>query len=507
MAASAGPALSREEVDRALARLGAERDAVESALLSLQDHPGLRLLDGAGLTGRTLERWSVVGQGLPLLWALFDRYSEALASARAVRARRAKPGGPELAELSELLTGDAVTVPGGAPDGPQRLGAPARLVERVSLEELMERMNSWYATVLEVVSAADAVWTALPARIDLLIAELRRVETLAASLGVRSGTHPLGDDLEALDADLEGLRTEVRADPLALWRPARVPAQRGTVPDGGAQAAPSGVVDTERFDRAGRALDGVRQELENLLRLRDDAEERLQGVGDLLQRADATLAEARRARGEVLAKIAATEVPAVPGPASALRERIVLALELRQNGQWYRLAPLLDALEDAAAKELARARQSLTEVTQPLAVRAELRGRLDAYKAMAARLRVAEDPVVLERYEKARWLLWSAPCDLRAAAGAVARFQQALRPAPGEPGAGTGSAGAAEPGGSGYGGTGYSGPGYGGAGYSGTGYGGAVQDGIERDGIGRGGAAAGGEPADGQAVDGRVQGG
>lgn len=433
MAASAGPVLSREEVDRALARLGAERDAVESALLALQDHPGLRLLDGAELSGRTLERWSVAGKGLPLLWALFDRYSEALASARAVRARKAKPGSPELAELTELLTGDAVTVPGGAlPDGPQLLGAPAKLVERISLDALMARMNSWYATVLEVVSAADAVWSALPARIDLLLAELHRVQTLAVSLGVRAGAHPLGDDLTGLAADLTGLRTEVREDPLALWRPARVPAQRGTVPEGSAFAGPAGVVDTERFDRAGRALDGVRLELENLLRLRDDAEERLQGVGDLLQRADATLAEARRARGEVLAKIAASDVPAVPGPASALRERIVTALELRQGGQWGRLAPLLDALEDAAAKELTRARQSLTEVTQPLAVRAELRGRLDAYKAMAARLRVSEDPEVIERYEKARWLLWSAPCDLRAAAAAVARFQQSLRPAQAE---------------------------------------------------------------------------
>ncbi|MGW3072945.1 MULTISPECIES: hypothetical protein [unclassified Kitasatospora] len=430
MAASAGPALSREEVDRALARLGAERDAVESALLALQDHPGLRLLDGAELSGRTLERWSVAGKGLPLLWALFDRYSEALASARAVRARKAKPGAPELAELSELLTGDAVTVPGGVvPDGPQVLGAPAKLVERISLDALMVRMNSWYATVLEVVSAADAVWSALPARIDLLLAELQRVRTLAASLGVRTGGHPLGDDLAGIEQDLTALRTEVHGDPLALWRPARVPAQRGTVPEGSAFAGPVGVVDTERFDRAGRALDGVRLELEDLLRLRDEAEERLQGVGDLLQRADATLAEARRARGEVLAKIASSDVPAVPGPASALRERIVAALDLRQAGQWGRLAPLLDALEDAAAKELGRARQSLTEVTQPLAVRAELRGRLDAYKAMAARLRVAEDPEVVERYEKARWLLWSAPCDLRAAAAAVARFQQSLRPA------------------------------------------------------------------------------
>ncbi|MBV6697621.1 hypothetical protein [Kitasatospora aureofaciens] len=432
--ASAGPVLSREEVDRALARLTAERDAVEMALLALQDHPGLRLLDGAELTGRTQERWAVAGQGLPLLWALFDRYSEALASARAVRARKGKLGGPELAELSELLTGDAVTVPGGAlPEVPQLLGAPAKLVERISLDALVARMNSWYASVLEVVSAADAVWSALPARIDLLLAELHRVQTLAASLGVHPGSHPLGDDLAGLDADLTELRTEVRSDPLALWRPARVPAQRGTVPEGSAFASPSGMVDTERFDRAGRALDGVRLELENLLRLRDDAEERLQGVGDLLQRADATLAEARRARGEVLAKIAASDVPAVPGPASALRERIVVALELRQGGQWGRLAPLLDALEDAAAKELARARQSLTEVTQPLAVRAELRGRLDAYRAMAGRLRVSEDPEVIERYEKARWLLWSAPCDLRAAAAAVARFQQSLRPAHAEP--------------------------------------------------------------------------
>ncbi|MEV4611944.1 hypothetical protein AB0K43_04995 [Kitasatospora sp. NPDC049258] len=421
--------MSREEVDRALARLGAERDAVESALLALQDHPGRRLLEGAELSGRTAERWSVAGQGLGLLWALFDRYSEALASARAVRARRGRPGAAELAELSELLTGKAVTVSGGQlPEAVGRLGSPARLAEQVSLAELMHRMDGWYETVLEVVNAADAVWSALPARIDLLLAELHRVQMLAGSVGVRPGGHPLADDLADLARDLTALRDEVRADPLALWRPGRVPAQAGAAPAQGAFAAPSGAVDTERFDRAGRALDDIRVELEGLLRLRDESHERLQQVADLLQRADATLAEARRARGEVLAKIAATEVPAVPGPTSALRDRIRQAVECQQTGQWYRLGPLLDSLEDAATKELGRARHSLTEVAQPLAVRAELRGRLEAYKAMAARLGLAEDPEVVERFEKARWLLWSAPCDLRAGAEAVARFQQALRP-------------------------------------------------------------------------------
>lgn len=433
-AGAAGPAMSREEVDRALARLAAERDAVEAALLALQEHPGRRLLDGAALSGRTQERWSVAEPGLALLWTLFDRYAEALASARAVRARRNRPGGAELAELSELLGGPAVTVSGGQlPDAAGSV--PVRLVERLTLAEMLERMNAWYATVYEVVAAADAVWSALPARIDLLLAELGRVRMLSSSVGVRSGAHPLADDLDGLERELAELRAEVRTDPLALWRPGRVPAQRGTGSSGGlgtglgvGPGAAAGAVDTERFDRAGRALDGLRMELDGLLRLRDEAQDRLQQVGDLLQRADATLAEARRARGEVLAKIAATEVPAVPGPASALRERIVLAVELQQTGQWHRLAPMLDALEDVAAKELGRARQSLSEVAQPLAVRAELRGRLEAYKAMAARLGMAEDPVVIERFEKARWLLWSAPCDLRAGAEAVARFQQALRP-------------------------------------------------------------------------------
>jgi hypothetical protein len=152
-------------------------------------------------------------------------------------------------------------------------------------------------------------------------------------------------------------------------------------------------------------------------------------VSEVLARADATLSEARRARGEVLAKIAATEVPAVPGPASAMRERLAQADQLRQHGQWTRLAPLLDTLEGAAQRELLRARESLTAVTAPLAMRAELRGRLDAYKAMGAQLGVSEDPELIERYDQARRMLWSAPCDLRAAEYAVQRYQQALRPA------------------------------------------------------------------------------
>ena len=425
--------MTREEVDRALTRLGAEREAVEASLLALQDHPGCRLLEGAALTGRTLERWSQAEPGLGRLWSMFDTYTEALAAARAVRSRRSRPNQAELVELTELLQGTGVTVSAGrSANGGMSLTGGARLSEQVSLTELVERMNTWYGRIIEVASAADAVWSALPARIDLLLAELGRVQALARSVGVHPGEHPAGDALEEMGRELASLRAEVVADPLVFWTP-RPSGASGSCGHGRDPVA--GSVDTGRYDRSARALDDLRLELQDLLRLRDDADERLEGVSDTLARADATLAEARRARGEVLAKIAATEVPAVPGPASALRERLAQADQLRRHGQWHRLGPLLDTLEGAAQRELLRARESLTAVTAPLAMRAELRGRLDAYRAMGARLGVSEDPELIERYDQARRMLWSAPCDLRAAEHAVQRYQQALRPAAGQPGA------------------------------------------------------------------------
>ena len=52
---------------------------------------------------------------------------------------------------------------------------------------------------------------------------------------------------------------------------------------------------------------------------------------DVLSRADRTLTEARQARGEVLAKIAASEVPAVSGPSTALHEQLSAAADYRRR--------------------------------------------------------------------------------------------------------------------------------------------------------------------------------
>ncbi|GAA2389616.1 hypothetical protein GCM10010420_11690 [Streptomyces glaucosporus] len=396
------PVMSREEVDRALARLDAEHEALETSLLSLQDHAGRRLLEGAGPTGVTKERWARAEEAISLLWTHFEAYTAALESLRGLRARHRRPTPGGLAELTAALRNPSVTVPGG--DG-----------ERIGLAELVDRMNGWYAQALDVVAAADSVWSALPARIDMLSAELQRVRSLAHSVGVRPGEHPAGDELERTTEELASLRAEVVADPLAFW-----------IPAGGSSAPGGGRPDTGRYDRAARALEDVRREIDAVLQVRQDAEQRLMRLRDVLSRADRTLAEARTARGEVLAKIAASEVPAVSGPPTVLYEQLEAAVEHRRHARWHRLSPLLESLEERAEEELERARASLAAVTAPLAVRAELRGRLDAYRARAARHGAADDPLLSERYDAARRLLWSAPCDLRAAEQAVLRYRQAV---------------------------------------------------------------------------------
>ncbi|MBD0418366.1 hypothetical protein H0H10_04135 [Streptomyces sp. TRM S81-3] len=427
-----GPVMDRDEVDRALARLGAEHEAIETSLLALQDHAGRRLLEGADLTGVTAERWSATEASITLLWSYFDAYSGALRTAREIRARRRWSSREDLVELTELLRGESVTVAGSAvatANAPTLHGGPGRLSERYSLATLVERMNQLYATSLDMVVAADAVWSALPARIDLLSAELQRTRRLAHSVGVRPGEHPAGDDLERITRTLTKLREQVVSDPLAFWLPAE-----------GSSAPGGGKPDTTVYDREARALEEVRREIDAVLAVRQDAEQRIVRLRDVLSRADRTLAEARTARGEVLAKIAATEVPVVSGPPTVLQEQLATAAEYRRHAQWHRLSPLLESLEQKAEDELLRARESLTAVTAPLAVRAELRGRLDAYKAKVARLGLAEDPELVEKYEKARRMLWSAPCDLRVAEQAVLRYQQAaaelLGSAPRVPGQG-----------------------------------------------------------------------
>ncbi len=142
--------------------------------------------------------------------------------------------------------------------------------------------------------------------------------------------------------------------------------------------------------------------------------------------ARAAYEDAAAAWQRAAAKIAAEALPAQPPSPAGLTARLAGLDTLLAGGRWTRLASELDEIERELAAATADFRDTERAVVAILSQRDELRGLLGAYRAKAARLGAAEDPGLTERYDRAHGLLWTAPCDLAAAADAVTGYQQAV---------------------------------------------------------------------------------
>ncbi|WP_344893439.1 hypothetical protein [Actinomadura meridiana] len=392
--------MSRAEADAALARLRDERERISAALLELEAHHGYQLLDGASLDGETRRVQSEVRAGVASLWTLFDVYGRVLGAAEELRSRHAKPGQAQLTELTRLLAGPSVELPAEEVPLERRTLLSVPSGERLTLREAVERMTPLYEEAARTVAALDAVWSALLSRLAEVEAERRAAEELLESL---DGAEP---DLDRLRADLDAVAVVVRADPMALAR--------------------DGQVDTTRLDEIRTGIAEVRRGLEEAERLRDGFADRIRGVASVLDLLREAEAAARRARHEVLAKIVAPALPDLPETSAALADRLTAVGRPARDGAWNDLAARVADLEKAANDALERARDAAGVISGLLDRREELRGRLEGYRAKAARLGHAEDAELARIHEQARELLWTSPCDLRSATVALAGYQQAI---------------------------------------------------------------------------------
>ncbi|WP_018654436.1 hypothetical protein [Actinomadura flavalba] len=387
----------------------ADRERISAALLDLDGHDGFRLLDGASLEGETWRRWNEVQDRVALLWRLFAEYQRVLDEAVAVRARRSRPDADDLATLTRLLTGDAVEMPGGEIPLEQRtlLGPP---VERVTLREAVARMSEAFERAAAVIAAADAAWTALLVPLEAAEEAWRETARLAQRLG--AGRDPV---LDRLGRELTALGRTVRTDPLSQVR--------------------DGVADTARLDGVRGELTRRRDELMAAVEVRDGYDARTRELAALIGAVADAEEEARRARTTVVVKIVDPGVPEASPVAAALGDRLVALDALRTSGRWSDVAARVADLDRAARAALASANEHRALSTGLLDRRAELRGRLGAYQAKAARLGLVEDDELTRLHAAAKDLLWSAPCDLRRATAAVAQYQRAINAA--ETGTGT----------------------------------------------------------------------
>jgi hypothetical protein len=388
--------LSHEEADRALRRLSAESDRMADALVAMDSHAGNQLLRNATLTGVTKGRWEEASTAVAVLWDQFNVHRRLLEQARDVLGRKSRPGAAELGEVSTLLTEAVVELNAQQVPIEQRsLTGPAIVSERVTLTELVERMKASYAAVTEVLAAADAAWSTTIKQLDPLETELRAVEATAKSLGVSDPA------LARVEEEISEIRARALSDPMSMT---------GTDPS-----------------RIKDGLADARTRLARLAGAKDSFDDRTARIEALLAEISAAQGEAQLAYATVLEKIASPGLPRLIDSPPALRARLAELPELWRAGQWRQLASGLDELERDASTALAEARTQLRLITGLLDRRAELRGRLDAYRAKANRLGHAEDKELSALHRDAHNVLYTSPCDLAAATRAVNRYQQALQ--------------------------------------------------------------------------------
>ena len=284
----------------------------------------------------------------------------------------------------------------------------------MTLATAVAAMRRSFAEVTDVTSAVEAVWAALGPPLDAAEAELAARRPLAAGLGAET-------DRAFRDADdaLAALRSDSNTDPLAFLR------------DGGR-------VDTTAADRLAEQTSALGAKVAELDRLRSRP-----AAGSTRWRprpgppgpTDGTRSRPRpgrrnwsrwRACGTSAAGANGASGAGGAAGADVAEPRLAGLSALAAGGQWDRLQAELDRGEAELASAAGQTAEIRRLADAALARREELRGLLGAYKAKAARLGASEDVAISGRYDQAHDLLWSAPCDLDAAAAAVSGYQQAI---------------------------------------------------------------------------------
>lgn len=398
--------MTRGEVDAVLVSLGASHDRIAAAMYTVDSHAGLAFLRrGHLLSGTTARVGNETLARVDVLWAQFTTLGDRLELARAQRAVG------NLANLTSVLRAPAVRLDEhGMPLDESAAGKPA---QEITLMEFVRRLESATGEVTATFDRVDAACTRLAARIGPLAEALAAAWTLALAVGgdqSSAGAPParaggLSGDLDRLGTELTLVTDEALADPLRSVDSSELEARLGRL-------------ETE--------LDAVRQRLTDLERLRAAYPRRIEILRTAVAELAAAEGETARSYGTALEKIADPGLPPAPAEASGLRDRLSTMDGWQREGRWERLADELTGLDRAITAARQRARQLREAADGLLARRAELRGRLAAYQAKAARFGLVEDVGLSARHSQAHDLLYTRPCDLPAATRAVFAYQQAL---------------------------------------------------------------------------------
>lgn len=373
--------LTTEQIDREISARAEEVGAMSATLVELDAHPGLIHVRSYPPTGVTARQWATVQETLAQLWEDLRRVTSILDSAKVVRARRSKPDDTGRTELTNLLRGRPLEVSRQRiPLGLRHITDPAERVEHVGLADTVDRMRAAFPAVaqfLEAVDQADSLVVAgLAPSQKMLDAAGAAAPKEIAELLVVAANDPLSLTPQELARRVSAITqiAERRADEIA-----EMAALQANWADSLAETTAH--------------LDALRELTHQAAQVRERTRESVI-AGPLPVHTDS----------EPLLRAELASIAAAPTPDSAsltsLRRRIGEA--------------------SSVMKEDVEVAQGLLDR------RGELKGRLTAYEAKAARVGLGEDRDLLASNRIAVGLLDRRPCDLRAVTRAINDYQQLL---------------------------------------------------------------------------------
>ena len=354
---------------------------MSATLVELDDHPGLEHVRRYPPTGVTAQRWAVIEKSLAQLWEDLGRMTSILESAQTVRARRSKPDDDDRTELTRLLCERPLEVSRERiPLAQRTITGPGEAVEYVGLADTADRMRAAYPAVVEFLDAVDGI--------NSLIAE-----RLAPS------QERLDEAGVAAPKEIADLLAVSATDPLSLTT--------------------------------------------------HEVEQRIIAIADSVERRSAELAELAAMQANWAEALATRPCSWTRcGPRHSERHRFASAPSKswwparfrctptpnRACAQGSNLPTSITTPDPAALRSLRRRIEAALRIVgedEQLAQglldrRSELKGRLTAYQAKAARLGLGEDPDLLASSRIAAGLLSRRPCDLRAVTRAITDYQQMI---------------------------------------------------------------------------------
>jgi hypothetical protein len=390
-------------IDESLANAQAAVSKLGAALFELDAERERRSTDLPQFAGSTEEAWKQTGSQLSVLWTWYRSLSAVI---EGITDRR---NGPDLrpadvTEIWALLSTASVEVPDDSRELARECFPESEaLPGKAPIAGLVRVISAAYQRVAETITSIFTVREMALPHLDELDIAFSGTTDQARSAGLR-----LPNEALAVRRQLDELRQQAGRDPLS--------------------------VDLDRIPTLGESVERVRAQLREAIEALGSVDEAFADLSSALDAADAEIRDTGSAVQTATVKISGVkvgpaDVRALECDAAQLRSELDHAREGVASNR-----PGADraarALESRVAALRSDAERVSAAAAEPMALRQELRGRLDAYRAKAHSLGKGEDVHLDRLYRAAQEVLYTAPCDLAGAERRLAAYQAAVLASP-----------------------------------------------------------------------------